>query len=132
MISRALEGRCFDLVFEMHEDVDSAGFYLYELAEDAADRIGKEIIRAVEAYGVPINLQGEIEGLPAEGGIIRPRGIKRFRKTHLPKAVYTYKMCGGHVITIEPPASVLPLEDRVKLELIALSIALERSATSGS
>lgn len=127
LIQRALGGRCFDLVFEMHEDVDAPGFYLYELAENPEDRVGEGVVAAVAASGYPVNRNSCIEGLPAEEGIIRPAG-KRFRKTHLPKAVYTYRTCGGHVITLEPPAAVLPLEDRVRIELMALSIALEAAA----
>lgn len=126
LIMRALQRRCFDLIFEMHEDVDSHGFYLYELAEDPSEYVGEKIVSAVESMGVPINLDPEIEGLPASGGIIRPRR-KRFRKTHLPKAVYTYLTCGGHVMTVEPPASALSLEERVKIHLVSLAISLESS-----
>lgn len=128
LIMGALERRCFDLVFEMHEDVDAPGFYLYELADDPANRVGEAIVRAVARSGYPIHPGREIEGLPAAGGIIRPTRIRRFRKTHLPKAVYTYRTCGGHVITLEPPASVLSFEDRVKIELTGLAVALEAAA----
>lgn len=131
LIMQALQGRCFDIVYEMHEDIDSPGFYLYELAENSRDEVGQEIVKSVAALGYPVNLESCIEGLPAEGGLIRPgRSRKRFRKTHLPKAVYTYKTCGGHILTPEPPVSVLPIEDRVKIELIGLSIVLE-SAMNG-
>jgi predicted deacylase len=125
LIMKALEGRCFDLVFEMHEDVDSPGFYMYELAEDPSERVGEAIVQALALSGVPINFAPVIEEADAESGIIHPRSIKRFRKTHLPKAVYTYRICGGHVITLEPPASVMPLEERVRIELTGLSIALD-------
>jgi len=125
-IMRALRGRCFDLVFEMHEDIDSPGLYLYEIAEDSDYYVGEEIIRRAEAMGCPINLNDEIEGLPAHGGLIR-RGISidKFRKTRLPQAIYTYRTCGGHIITLEPPASRLPLEERVRIVLMALDTALE-------
>jgi len=123
IIMNTLQGKCFDIVFEMHEDVDSPGFYLYELAEDPSKQVGEAIIDAVKAMGVPINTKHIIEGKRARGGIIRPN-VKWFRKTRLPKAVYTYKTCGGHIITLEPPASVLPFEDRVKIELTALDITL--------
>ena len=124
LITRALQGRCFDLVFEMHEDVDSPGLYLYELSDDPAQYIGERIIEEAVAAGCPINRGRTIEGMGARGGIIR-RKVIRFRKTRLPQAIYTYRTCGGHVITMEPPASVLPLEDRVKVELMALEIALQ-------
>lgn len=124
LITHALEGRCFDLVFEMHEDVDAPGLYLYEIAEDPDRHVGEKIIEAARAMGCPIDLRDEIEGMAAKGGLIRRRTI-RFRKTRVPQAIYTYRTCDGHVITLEPPASMLPFEDRVKIELTALSIAIQ-------
>lgn len=125
LITRSLEGRCFDLVFEMHEDVDSHGFYLYEIAENSGLHIGETIVQAVESAGFPVNRDECIEGMPAHGGVIRRSiNLKRFRKTRLPQAIYTYRACGGHVLTVEPPASALPFEDRVRIELESLEIAL--------
>ena len=125
LIMKGLDGRCFDLLFEMHEDIDAPGFYLYEIADDPGQHVGEQIIQAVRSLGFPVNHNECIEGAPPDGGLIR-RGIKRFRrKTHLPQAIYTYRTCGGHVITLEPPASMLPLEDRVKVELMALDIAIQ-------
>ncbi len=113
----------------MHEDVDSSGFYLYEIAENSDDHVAEQIVEAMKAQGVPINMDSEIEGRPAVGGIIRPGvRIKRFRKTRLPLAIFAYRTCGGHVIAMELPASVLPFEDRVAIELMGLGIALGRSA----
>lgn len=130
IISQRLEGQCFDLVFEMHEDVDSHGFYLYEIVDDSRAPVGEAIVRAVEAAGFPVNRDECIEGLRASGGVIRRSiNLKRFRKTRLPQAIYTYRTCGGHVLTVEPPASVLPLEDRVRIELMALQVALESLMT---
>jgi len=123
IIQGALQGRCFDLVFEMHEDVDSPGLYLYELACDADDHVGEKIVAAAESMGCPINTNDCIEGLSAYNGVIRRRVI-RFRKTRVPLAIYAYRTCGGHVITLEPPASVISFEDRVRVELAALEIAL--------
>lgn len=129
IIENALKGRCFDLVFEMHEDIDSPGFYMYELVEDPCDAVAPRIVAEVSAAGYPINTDRTIEGRRASGGVISPT-IKRFRKTRLPKAIYTYRTCGGHVMTLEPPASVLPVEDRVKILLMSLRIALESAAHS--
>ncbi|MCL5103242.1 MAG: M14 family metallocarboxypeptidase [Armatimonadetes bacterium] len=126
ILMRALEaeGKCFDLVFEMHEDVDAPGFYLYEIAENSTDHVGEHIIEKVASMGCPINMNPEIEGMPAKGGLIRRKTI-RFRKTHVPQAIYIYRTCGGHVITLEPPVSMLGLEQRVKIELAALDLALK-------
>lgn len=125
LIADALQGRCFDLVFEMHEDIDSPGLYLYEIADSHDRYIGEEIISAAAAIGCPINSDDCIEGMPASGGLIRRSiNLKRFRKTRLPQAIYAYRTCGGHVITLEPPASRLSMEKRVEVELLALEIAL--------
>lgn len=123
LIAQALQGKCFDLLFEMHEDIDSPGFYMYEIAEDPATFLGEKIIEAVEAAGCPINRDECVEGLPANGGLIRPKTI-RYRKTRLPLAIYAWRTCGGHVLTLEPPASKLSLEERVRIELMGLTIAL--------
>lgn len=124
IISEALQGKCFDLVFEMHEDVDAPGLYLYEISEDTSRYVGEKIIAAAEAAGCPINHGECIEGMGAKDGLIR-RKVIRFRKTRLPLAIFAYRTCGGHVITLEPPASKLPFEKRVEIELMALQIVLD-------
>jgi len=133
ILMNTIQGRCFDLVVEMHEDIDAPGLYLYEISDDDNSRVGEEIIAAVAAAGYPINLSDCIEGLPAHGGVIsRGINLKRFRKTQLPQAIYVYRTCGGHIITLEPPASLLPFEDRVRIELMGLRIALERRLPPGA
>ena len=126
LIMRGLEGRCFDIVFEMHEDIDAPGFYLYEIAENPRDYVGERIVQEVESMGYPVHQSECIEGMEAVGGIIgRKINLKRFRKTKVPQAIYIYRTCGGHVLTLEPPVAVLPLEDRVKIELVALNVTLD-------
>lgn len=126
IIMDALEGRCFGLVFEMHEDIDAPGFYLYEICDNPEEHVGEKIVEVVREAGYPVDLRDEIEGMPAEGGIIR-RSVKieKFRKTRVPQAIYIYRVCGGHVLTLEPPVAVLPLEDRVKITLMALGVVLD-------
>lgn len=130
IIAQALTGKCFDLVFEMHEDVDSPGFYMYEIADDPAAYIGERIIEAAKAAGYPINLADCIEGAPAKGGLIRP-AIVKFRKTRLPLAIHAWRTCGGHVITLEPPASRLSLAQRVDIQLMGLAIAIDSLSAAG-
>ncbi|MDO8586661.1 MAG: M14 family metallocarboxypeptidase [Armatimonadota bacterium] len=126
ILQNAVEGEQFDHVYELHEDVDSYGLYLYELAVDSSLRVGPEIIRAVSAAGYPINLDECIEGREARCGVIAP-GISRFRKTRLPKALYMARLGARHVMTLETPGRALPVEDRVTIQLMALAIALERA-----
>lgn len=125
ILMTALSECHYDLTCEMHEDIDAPGFYLYELTRNIEDSVAQEIIRRVGAAGYPVNMSEVIEGLPAVNGIIAPRG-RRLRRTRLPKAIYLYRMCCDHVLTLEPPAAHLALEDRVKIELIGLEVALEK------
>lgn len=124
LITRGLAGRCFDLVFEMHEDIDAPGLYLYEISDDPTRYFGEKIIAAAESMGYPIHPGAVIERMRAKHGVIRRGSSIKFRKTRLPQAIYTYRTCGGHVITLEPPVQMLSHEDRVKIALMALDIAL--------
>jgi hypothetical protein len=125
LLMNALSNCHFDFTYEMHEDIDSYRFYMYELARKRKDYVGHDIVKRVKEMGYPINIDEVIEGLGAEHGIIWPRG-RRLRRTKLPKAVYLYRACCDHVITMEPPVSKLELEDRVKIELVGLEIAIAK------
>lgn len=126
LISRGLAGRCFDLVYEMHEDYDSPGFYLYEFGDDPAAYLGEAIMYEVASMSYPINRAHIIEHRVAKNGIIR-LNLRTYRKTRLPKSFYSYRECGGHVLTLETPSTFLPLEDRVRIHLLGLNVSLNRA-----
>jgi murein peptide amidase A len=123
LIRGILERQKFDLSIEFHEDVDTEGFYLYELKKKQP-YFGEAIIRNV-AGRCRINHNHEIEGLPSSGGIIRPpiERILAFRKKDWPQAVYLFKNGTLHCITFETPIT-LPLKERASIHLIALDTAL--------
>lgn len=117
----------YQLFYEMHEDVDSPGFYLYELAADRDKQVGHLIVERAREMQIPINTDAQIEDMPASGGIINAQRAQ-LPVENLPKAVYLYHACANHVITMEPPASLLSLEKRVNIQLIGLDIALRMHA----
>ena len=128
LIKKALDGRRFDLSIEFHEDIDTPGFYLYEIAAPERAVAGKIIREVARKY--PINRQEEIEGAPAKGGIISPtvasdffrRRIERGRQW--PQALYLYKQGTPHLITSETPIH-LDMKERVEIHHIVLNTALE-------
>ena len=61
----------FDWALCLHEDWESRGFYLYEVGVADAPRIGRSILRTVEAV-MPVELSPEIDGMPAVRGLIAP------------------------------------------------------------
>lgn len=129
-VKRAIEGKSFDLDIEFHEDIDTPGFYMYEISRDPRRAVGRKVIqRAAKKY--PINRQTEIEGAPADGGLISPDVSSQFfqrrfaRKRQWPQAIYFYKNGTPHVITPETPVH-LEMRERVDIHLTVLKLALER------
>ena len=55
----------------LHEDWESAGFYVYELNPEAGPSFAAAIVKPCSAV-CPMDLSPEIEGRPASGGIINP------------------------------------------------------------
>ncbi len=120
----AREGRRpFDLSVELHEDIDNEGFYLYELRRNAPP-IGDSIVEAVQSM-VPINRAGMIEGLAAEGGIIRPDPdeLMRLHPDRWPQAIYSFRAGTPSCLTLETPAVSVTIDRRADVHLIALHAA---------
>lgn len=123
LLRQVLAGKTVDLSMEFHEDVDTHGFYLYEVKKEGP-YFGEAIVREVSTL-CPINARDEIEGLPSSGGIIRPsiERILSFRKKDWPQAIYHIRNGARHCITCETPIT-LPIEERARVHLIALDTAL--------
>jgi hypothetical protein len=127
-VKQAVGDRSFQLVMEFHEDVDTPGFYLYELIQKGELSWGREMIARIgEKY--PINRNEEIEGMPAEEGLIhRQPGDIDFRKimeqrADWPQAFYHYANGSRRCYTTETPVH-LTREERAEIHLTALDAAL--------
>lgn len=129
MIRQVLDKKQFDLSMEFHEDVDTDGYYLYELSLDTSVYIGKKIIQKISKQW-PVNMRKEIEGAPSRGGVISPQGAGEFFKKRVsrmrqcPQAIWLYKKGTRRCITSETPVT-LPMSERVAIHLTALDVALE-------
>lgn len=123
-LSDGQTGWRFDLSIEFHEDVDSTGFYLYELIGHRRP-IGRALIAAA-ARRLPINHAKKIEGADAEAGIIqRDRRTVLRRHSRWPHALYLFHLGTPHCLTFETPVTV-PLSRRsdAHAELFTLAIQL--------
>jgi hypothetical protein len=126
VVQRALAGHRFDLSVEFHEDVDSPGFYLYELVEGVRP-IGRRLIEAA-ARALPINHAGRIEGADAQAGLIhRNRRLIRERRTRWPHALYLFHLGTPRCLTFETPLTA-PLGRRATVHARLLTLALQLSA----
>jgi predicted deacylase len=122
IVKRALHDRCFTRAVELHEDIDSPGFYLYEI-KSHPPYFGEEVVAAVEAVG-PINRARIIEEMPSRGGVIRrPRTMVRLMRRRLwPLAFRLYTYHARHALTLETPGPK-DFELRVAMHLAALRAA---------
>jgi len=116
----------YDLDLELHEDVDTPGYYLYQKDQSSElSSLGRVILDRVETVH-PLNLSEEIEEFPADRGL-----LSRLSEPHemewWPMALYAYTQGCSHVFTLET-SPALPIEVRVKAHLLAIQTALEQTA----
>ena len=92
----------FDLALCLHEDWEANGFYVYEVNPSGLKSFAsKMIVRVAEVC--PVDLSSEIEGWPAEKGVIRP-AIKPEDRPHWPEALYLIKHKSKLGYTLEAPS----------------------------
>jgi|SRR5271165_4499412 len=112
----------FDLAVCVHEDWESAGFYLYELNPDGRPSLAEPMISAASKE-CPIDPSPVIEGREAKGGIIRPL-LNPPEREKWPESIYLQVHHTRLSYTIETPSS-LPLAKRVSALRAALVAALD-------
>jgi hypothetical protein len=129
-VKNAVGDRPFLLAMEFHEDVDTPGFYLYELTQDGHPSWGREMIARIGS-NFPINRGEEIEGLPADEGLIhRELADDDFRtmlerRPDWPQAFYHFANGTRRCYTTETPVHLTPGE-RAEIHLTALDSALQK------
>ena len=131
IVESSLAGKCFDLTYDLHEDYEMRGMYLYERARDGGPPAAESMIAALRAAGYPVHEGDIIDGRPASGGIILPSGRPpeedgRFA-AGLPKALYMWREGSRHLITTESPG-LLPLGERVEMQMVCFNVMLDTLA----
>ena len=111
----------FDLALCLHEDWESAGFYVYELNPNRQPSLAEKMTRAVEAV-CPIDPSPVIEGREASGGIIRP-DLDPAKRPEWPESFYLIMNKTRLSYTLEAP-SELALATRVAALSAAVQAAL--------
>ncbi|QPJ63336.1 MAG: M14 family metallocarboxypeptidase [Candidatus Nitronauta litoralis] len=119
---KSLFKRAFDLDIELHEDIDSPGYYLFQKEAEPISPLGRNILNEVSKI-MPINLEEEIEELPAENGLLahlsNPDEMEWW-----PMAIYAFSKGCKKVFTLET-ATKLPMDMRVRAHLKAIEVALD-------
>jgi murein peptide amidase A len=114
----------FDLVLCLHEDWESAGYYLYELNPLDRPSLAVPMIDAVREV-CPIETGAVIDGRDAAApGIIRPVADPLLRESW-PEAIYLRAHHSTLTYTLESP-SARPLAQRIAAHRRAVGTALAR------
>jgi murein peptide amidase A len=111
----------FDLALCVHEDWESAGFYLYELNPDNHPSLAGPMIAAAGKV-CAIDMSPVIEGREARGGIIRPL-TNPLEREKWPESIYLQAHHTRLSYTVESPSS-LPIETRVAALRAVLGAAI--------
>jgi murein peptide amidase A len=117
----AFQGK-FDLTIELHEDFSSPGYYLYQKGTHADGVILCENILLTVKDIMPINLNMEIDGYPAQDGIITPE-TDFSTMDWWPMALFSLSKNSRMCLTLET-ASHFPMDIRVEAHLRAVDTAL--------
>ena len=112
----------YDLTIELHEDFMTPGYYLYQMGTHPEDDLlGKKILQTVTNI-MPINLNDEIDGCSAQGGIIvQENDFKSM--DWWPMAFYSLSKGTRRCLTLET-ATRFSMDVRVEAHLVAIDTAL--------
>jgi protein MpaA len=113
----------FDMTIELHEDVDSPGYYLFHSRAIGCPPLSvSEILDNVQTV-MPINLDSEIDEIKANGGVIERVGVDD-EMDWWPMAFYSLSKGTQVCLTLET-GTQFSMETRVSAHLIAIKTALE-------
>jgi protein MpaA len=124
LVTRLVKGRRFHFLLDLHEDVDSPGYYLYELRREPPF-VGERIVAAVGKV-IPINRDKVIDGNLATGlGLIRREAdLSRLKqRRRWPMAYHLFLNTCTHILGSETPVHI-PLQMRARAHNVALRTAL--------
>jgi len=123
-VQHAVDEGPFDLDLELHEDVDTPGYYLYQKELNKPEGpLGRWILDAVEPI-MPLNLKPEIEGIAADRGLLA-RLSEPEEMEWWPMALYSIVQQCKRVFTLETSPR-FPMETRVNAHLKGIETALKR------
>ena len=119
---KSILDKSYELTIDLHEDFMSPGYYLYQSGTHPEDdHIGNEILQNVKSI-MPINLNDEIDGRPAQMGIMIAEEDYR-SMDWWPMALYALSKGTRRCLTLETATS-FSMDIRVEAHSIAIDTAL--------
>ena len=125
LVQKVLDSR-FDLVLDLHEDLDSPGLYLYMKGMPATDDgLGRKVIEAMKLF-MPVNMEPMIEEVSAAGGLLANLPDPG-QMDWWPLAMYAIDSGSRTSLTLETSTD-FSMERRVGCHLAAIQTAMRNYA----
>jgi protein MpaA len=118
----------YELSLDLHDDVDSSGYYLYQTIDSDEEARASDFILARVNRVMPINRDSEIEGRPVHHGVIR-RPCAPSDMDWWPLAVYARQHGVKHNFTLEA-GTASSIQVQIDAHLAAIDAALEYCSTN--
>jgi len=126
IIRQALGADQYNMMFDLHEDPGTKGFYIYQYGlEDR--QVGEQIVAAIQDMRYPVEQDVKMVFLKTQNGIIDAPmwGLKYMQLTgQLSIANYNRLYHSSHVFTVDTPTS-LPFEDRLIMQRTAVDMLVD-------
>ena len=122
ILCQVIADPAFDLFFDLHEDYEATGFYMYE-AERERRLIGARIVEAVKQIGSTDSEDNTDPGLdlPVSEGLFAINPAWRTSGW----SAYAYFESATHGVLTETPSTAWPPHTRVEAHLLALRLVLD-------
>ena len=116
----------FSMMFDLHEDPDATGFYIYQYGLE--DRhLTRQIVAAIADLGYPVEQDIKMVVLKTENGIIDAPmwGLQYMRLTGQLSITNYYRLYHSpYVFTVETPTA-LPFVDRLSMQRTAVDMIVD-------
>ena len=126
IVRHALGKEQFSMMFDLHEDPDATGFYIYQYG--LADRqAARQVVAAIDGLGYPVEQDIRMVILKTENGIIAAPlwGLQYMRLTGQLSITNHYRLYHSpYVFTVETPTA-LPFDDRMTMQRTAVDMLVD-------
>ena len=126
IIRQALGTREYSLMFDLHEDPDASGFYIYQYGLNDR-KVARQIVTAVEDRGYPVEQDVKMVVLKTQNGIIDAPmwGLHYMRLMGQLSITNYYRLYHSPcVFTVETPTA-LAFKDRLKMQQTAVELLVD-------
>lgn len=123
-VNQNLPPEKFAIALNLHEDWEAKGPYLYSLSPTGSQTLARQVLEKMDTV-LPLEAAAEIDGMPADKGLITPQDIEHYREERAdwPETFFLWEHAKS-CMTFESPSS-RSMESRVAILRIGVETVLK-------